>query len=189
MRDELAEAAVKMLARRGYEETTVDQIVAAAGVSRRTFFRYFQSKDDVVVHFLANAGAQLCAELQSRPVGEPSAVALRHALTPFVQLSVDRPDETLHLSKLMLDTPAVLGRFLERLTRWQADIADILAERSGLDPRADLRPTLTAGVALTAFQTAFRRWTDGNGTEHLSTIVDEAFAVIAPALDQARTTN
>ena len=67
----------------------------------------------------------------------------------------------------MLDTPAVLRRVKERLTRWQADIADILAERSGLDPRADLRPRLTAGVALTAFQTAIRRWADGNGTEHL----------------------
>jgi AcrR family transcriptional regulator len=183
VRDELAEAAVKILAWRGFEETTVEQIVAAVGVSRRTFFRYFQSKEDVIVHVLAGAGTQLCADLRARPAGEPPAAALRHALAPIISISVDNPDKTLRVSKLILDTPALLARFLERLTQWQAGIADILAQRTGLDARTDLRPTLAAGVALTAFHTALRRWTDSDGGQDLADIVDQAFAFVSAALD------
>jgi AcrR family transcriptional regulator len=183
VRDELAEAAVKVLALRGFEETTVDQIVAAVGVSRRTFFRYFQSKEDVIVHMLAGAGAQLCAELRGRPADEPPAVALRHALSPFISISVDHPDKTLRVSRLILNTPALLARFLERQAQWQADIAAILARRTGLDPHADLRPALAAGVGLTAFHTALHRWADSDGREGLAEIIDQAFALVAPALD------
>ena len=182
VRDELAEAAVKVLASQGFEETTVDQIVAAVGMSRRTFSRYFQSKEDVIVHMLAGAGEQLCAELRARPAGEPPAVALRHALSPFIQTSVDHPAKTLHVARLILDSPALLARFLERQTQWQVDITDVLAQRTGLDPHTDLRPSLAAGVALTAFQTTLRRWADSDGQEDLAALVDQAFTVIAPAL-------
>lgn len=187
VRDELAEAAVKVLAFQGFEETTVDQIAAAVGVSRRTFFRYFQSKEDVIVHMLAGVGTQLCAELHARPADEPPAEALRHALSPFIQTSVDHPAKTLHVSRLILETPALLARFLERQTQWQADIAEVLAERSGLDPRADLRPSLAAGVALTALQTTLRRWTDSDGRESLADLVDQAFTLLAPALNLTAT--
>jgi AcrR family transcriptional regulator len=182
VRDELAEAAVRVLAFQGFEDTTVDQIVAAVGVSRRTFFRYFQSKEDVIVHLVAGAGNQLCAELRARPADEPPAVALRQALSTFVELSVHQPDKTLQVSRLMLNTPGILGRFLERLAHWQADVAVILAQRSGLDPDVDLRPVLAAGVALTAFHTALRRWADEGASRALADVVDQAFAIITPAL-------
>jgi AcrR family transcriptional regulator len=183
VRDELAEAAVKLLAVQGFEETTVDQIVAAVGISRRTFSRYFESKEDVLVHMFTGAGAQLCAELRARPAGEPPAVALRRALAPFIQFTVGDPCKVLPVTRLILDTPALLARFLERQSRWQDDITTILADRAGLDPGTDLRPALAAGVALTAFRAALRRWADGDGTEDMNELVDQAFAVIAPALD------
>jgi hypothetical protein len=85
-------------------------------------------------------------------------------------------------SKLILNTPALLGRFLERQAQWQAGITDILAQRTGLDARADLRPALAAGVALTAFNTALRRWADSNGRQTLVQLADRAFALEAPAL-------
>jgi AcrR family transcriptional regulator len=186
LRDELAEAAVKVLAFQGFEETTVDQIATAVGVSRRTFFRYFESKEDVIVHLLAGAGAQLCAELRARPADEPTASALRHALSAVVQTSVEHSEKTLLVSKLILGTQALHARFLDRLAHWQDDITDILAKRAGLDPRTDLRPALAAGVALAAFHTALRRWSDSDGRESLAAVVDQAFARIAPALDLTR---
>lgn len=183
VRNELAEAAVTLLADQGFEETTVDQIVAAVGMSRRTFSRYFQSKEDVVVHLLAGAGAQMCAELRARPDDEPPALALRHALSVLTSLCDSNPDKTLHVGRLLLDTPALLARFLERQSQWQAEMAGILARRSGLDPDADLRPALAAGVALTAFQTGLRCWVASDGTKAMDELVDQAFAVITPALD------
>ncbi|MEU9243578.1 TetR family transcriptional regulator [Streptomyces sp. NPDC048385] len=183
VRSELAEAAVKLLADQGFEETTVDQIVAAVGMSRRTFSRYFDSKEDVIVHMLAEAGVKLCAELNARPADEPPAVALRRALSVFTSMSVGNPAKMLRVSRLILDTPALLARFLERQSQWQAQMTGILALRAGLDPDVDLRPAVAAGVALTAFQTALRRWVDSDGSESLDEVVDQALALVGPVIE------
>jgi len=183
VRSELAEAAVKLLADQGFEETTIDQIVAAVGMSRRTFSRYFDSKEDVIVHMLAEAGVKLCAELNARPADEPPAVALRRALSVFTSMSVGNPAKMLRVSKLILDTPALLARFLERQSQWQAEMTGILALRAGLDPDVDLRPAVAAGVALTAFQAALRRWVDNDGTESLDEVVDQALALVGPVIE------
>ncbi|WP_340384488.1 TetR family transcriptional regulator [Streptomyces sp. SS7] len=185
VRDELTEAAVKLLANKGFEETTVDEIAAAVGMSRRTFSRYFESKEDVIVHMLAGAGTQLCAQLRARPTGESPAVALRHALSVFTAMMAGHPEKTQHVTRLILGTPALLARFLERQSHWQDEMTTILAERTGLSPEADLRPRLAAGVALTAFNAALRRWADGGGTVDMDELVDEAFTVVTPALDLA----
>ncbi|MEU6379661.1 TetR family transcriptional regulator [Streptomyces sp. NPDC046909] len=183
VRSELAEAAVKLLADQGFEETTVDQIVAAVGMSRRTFSRYFDSKEDVIVHMLAEAGVRLCAELNARPADEPPAVALRRALSVFTSMSVGNPAKMLRVSRLILDTPALLARFLERQSQWQAEMTGILALRAGLDPDVDLRPAVAAGVALTAFQAALRRWVDSDGSEGLDEVVDQALALVGPVIE------
>lgn len=183
VRSELAEAAVKLLADQGFEETTVDQIVAAVGMSRRTFSRYFDSKEDVIVHMLAEAGVKLCAELNARPADEPPAVALRRALSVFTSMSVGNPAKMLRVSRLILDTPALLARFLERQSQWQAEMTGILALRAGLEPDVDLRPAVAAGVALTAFQAALRRWVDSDGSESLDEVVDQALALVGPVIE------
>ncbi|HKT06048.1 MAG TPA: TetR family transcriptional regulator [Rugosimonospora sp.] len=185
VRDELADAALRLLAAQGFEQTTVEQIVAAAGVSRRTFFRYYQSKEDVVVQVLTAAGEEMCAELRARPAAEPVAVALRHALTGFIAKAVEHPGKTRQITRLMLETPTLLARFLERQAALQADMAGSLGRRSGLDPGTDLRPALTAGVALAAFQTALRRWAYAEPGGDLADLVDQAFAMVAPVLDGA----
>ncbi|AZP21215.1 TetR family transcriptional regulator [Streptomyces aquilus] len=183
VRSELAEAAVKLLADQGFDETTVDQIVAAVGMSRRTFSRYFDSKEDVIVHMLAEAGVRLCAELNARPADEPTAVALRRALSVFTSMSVGNPAKMLRVSRLILDTPPLLARFLERQSQWQAEMTGILALRAGLDPDVDLRPAVAAGVALTAFQAALRRWVDSDGSESLDEVVDQALALVGPVIE------
>jgi AcrR family transcriptional regulator len=185
VRDELTEAAVKLLANKGFDETTVDQIAAAVGMSRRTFSRYFESKEDVIVHMLAGAGTQLCAELRARPADESPAVALRHALSVLTAMMAGDPAKTQRLTRLILDTPALLARFLERQTHWQDEMTTILAERTGLAPEADLWPRLAAGVALTAFNASLRRWSEGGGTVDMDELVDEAFTAVAPTLDLA----
>lgn len=183
VRDELAEAAVRLLTDQGFEQTTVDRIAAAAGMSSRTFSRYFESKEDVLVHMLAGAGAQLCTELGARPAGEPPALALRRALAPLTAFTAGHPSKALSVIRLILDTPPLHARFLERESHWEDDMTAILAERAGLDPRTDLRPALAVGVALTAFRTALRHWVDSNGTIDMNKLLDQAFTVITPALN------
>ncbi|WP_433245224.1 TetR family transcriptional regulator [Streptosporangium sp. CA-135522] len=181
--DELTEAALNLLALKGFDAVTVDEIVAAAGVSKRTFFRYFASKEDVVVQFLAEMGAGMRAELAGRPAKEPPSVALRHTVWVSVDACVGHADRALRVVQLILGTPALLARFLERQAQWRDELAAEVAHRLGLDPATDLYPQLAAGTALTAFDTVLQRWSDSGGTEDPAALIDRAFAVIAPALD------
>ncbi|MGA4843843.1 TetR family transcriptional regulator [Streptomyces sp. G45] len=184
---ELTEAALQLLASKGFDAVTVDEIVATAGVSKRTFFRYFASKEDVVVQFLAGLGAAMRAELAARPAAEPVSEALRHAVWVGMAVCADRADHTgraLRVVQLILGTPALLARFLERQAQWRDDLAAELASRHGLDPGADLYPRMAAGMALTAFDAVLHQWSGSDGAQDPETLTKRAFAVIAPALDQ-----
>ncbi|MFC8074628.1 TetR family transcriptional regulator [Streptomyces sp. NPDC057307] len=185
--NELTEAALQLLASKGFDVVTVDEIVATAGVSKRTFFRYFASKEDVVVQFLADLGAGIHAELAARPAGEPPSVALRHAVwVALAACAADHPDHadrTLRVVRLILRTPALRARLLEREAQWRDDLTAELGRRLGLDPATDLYPRLAAGMALTAFDTVLQRWSESDGTRDPAVLTDLAFAVLTPALD------
>ncbi|MFD9903443.1 TetR family transcriptional regulator [Streptomyces sp. NPDC059063] len=184
--NELTEAALQLLALKGFDAVTVDEIVATAGVSKRTFFRYFASKEDVVVQFLSGMGADMRAALAARPAAEPVSEALRHAVWAGMAACADHADHTgraLAVVQLILRTPALLARFLERQAQWRDDLAAELASRHGLDAGADLYPRMAAGMALTAFDAVLHRWSDSDGKTDPAELTDRAFAVIAPALD------
>jgi AcrR family transcriptional regulator len=182
VRDELSAAALKLLAFQGFEQTTIDQIVAAAGVSRRTFFRYFKSKEDVIIEFLAEVGRLARAQLAARPAAESPAIALRRAFSAFVEETAHDPEKTLKLAKLTLDTPPLLARYRDRQGEWQAGLAEELGRRSGLDPESDMRPSIAAGVALTAFTTALTTWARSDGAQPLQDLLDRAFALVEASL-------
>ncbi|HEY1179882.1 MAG TPA: TetR family transcriptional regulator [Phytomonospora sp.] len=179
---ELTEAALRLMAADGFEAVTIDQIAAAAGVSRRTFFRHYASKEDVVVRFLTDMGADITATLTARPAGEPPSVSLRHALGVPLAACSGAHERARQVVGLILGTPALLARFLERQSQWQDDLAAALALRLDMDADA-LYPRMAAGMALTAFGTALHGWNAGDGSADPAELADRAFAIIAPALD------
>ncbi|MGW6057336.1 acyl-CoA-like ligand-binding transcription factor [Streptomyces sp. NPDC055189] len=180
---ELTEAALQLLARKGFDAVTIDEIVTTAGVSRRTFFRYFASKEDVVVQFLADMGVGIHAELAARPDGELPSVALRHAVWVPIAACGDHSERVLPVVQLILRTPALRARFLERQAQWSDDLTGEVARRLGRDAGADMYPRLAAAMALSAFDAVLQRWSDSDGAEDPAQLTDRAFAVIAPALD------
>jgi AcrR family transcriptional regulator len=178
--DELTEAALQLLAVKGFDNTTVDEIVAAAGVSRRTFFRYFASKEDVVVQLLDSLSALICEEFAARPLDEPMAVSLRHAAGMAMAecTTEDHAAKALRVAQMVLGTPSLLARYLERQTQLQDDLAALIAARR---PADDLFPTIAAGTTLTTTLAIIRRWSDSNGTEDPEALLDRAFEKLAPA--------
>ncbi|MGW6274972.1 acyl-CoA-like ligand-binding transcription factor [Streptomyces sp. NPDC055060] len=182
---ELTEAALQLLARKGFDAVTIDEIVTSAGVSRRTFFRYFASKEDVVVQFLADMGVGIHAELAARPADEPPSEALRHAVWVPLAACGDHSERVLPVVRLILRTPALRARFLEHQAQWGDDLTAEVARRLGRDAGVDLYPRLAAGMALSAFDAVLQRWSDSDGVEDPAALTDRAFAVIAPALDAA----
>ncbi|MGC9495813.1 TetR family transcriptional regulator [Streptomyces sp. WG7] len=181
--DELTEAALQLLATKGFDAVTIDEIATAAGVSKRTFFRYFASKEDVVVQFLTGMGTGIRTELAARPGGEPPSEALRNAVSAPIAACAGHSDRALRVVQLILRTPALHARFLERQGQWRDDLTAEIAHRTALSPDVDLYPQLAAGMALTAFNTVLQRWSDSDSAEDPLELTDRAFALIAPALD------
>src|SRR5256714_941819 len=78
-RDALVDAAFALFRRKGFEATTIDEIADAVDVSPRTFFRYFESKEDVALTLLDLQFSTIYEEFAARPAHEPVLTALRHA--------------------------------------------------------------------------------------------------------------
>jgi AcrR family transcriptional regulator len=85
VRAELASAAWDLFGKKGYEATTVAEIAAAAGVSRRTFFRYYATKDDVVTETSDELAEAMLTAVAERPRDEPPLVAIKRALVPVLE--------------------------------------------------------------------------------------------------------
>ncbi|MFE4874273.1 hypothetical protein [Streptomyces sp. NPDC056682] len=137
----------------------------------------------LVVQFLADMGTGMRAALASRPIEEQPSASLQHTVWVSMAACADHSDRALRVVQLILRTPALRARFLERQDQWRDDLAAELAQRLGLDPDTDLYPQLAAGMALTAFDAVLQRWSGSNGAEDPAELTDRAFATIAPALD------
>src|ERR1700761_1012977 len=84
LRAEVAEAAFNVFAARGFDNVTATEVAAAAGISRASFFRYFDSKEDAVFVAQEQMGTQIAARIRERPAGEDAWTALRRSFDAVV---------------------------------------------------------------------------------------------------------
>jgi AcrR family transcriptional regulator len=140
VRAELTMLAQDLVVAQGYDETTVDDIAAAAGMSRRTLFRYFASKEDLVLGKYEILGDRLAEALAARPHDEPIWLSLRRAFDIVVEYFADDPDATRTVAMeriiqgnpaLTQGNPALTPRQLERVARTQDQLLDVVRARTG----------------------------------------------------------
>ena len=179
MRAEIAATAVNLFITNGFERTTIDDVVAATGVARRTFFRYFENKEDLVLGHLADMGDQICAALAARPAGEPVWTALRRAMDDAKTMFVDDPQRLMAVFQLCQATPSLRARHAEKVGRWHQGISHELGRRMGVDPAHDLRPATYAAAALGALDAVGQAWSGARRGEDLDGLLDEAFTTFA----------
>lgn len=183
-RAELTEAAILLFTDRGFDATTIEDIVGEVEVSPRTFFRYFDSKEDVVIGFFDDMGVELRGMLAARPQGEAPFTAVRRALGALIELFTSEPERVLAAKRLAYDTPAIRARLLDKHARWENGVTEELAARLGVDPERDPRPRLIASVALAAFSTAVSRWVDSGGREDLKALLNQSLDAVGTGLDR-----
>ena len=131
----------RLFGEQGFDRTTVDEIAAAAGVSRRTFFHYFDSKEDVVLSRHDDFERALLDAIRTAPPEAPLLGVVEQAVTAALQ-SFDAEEGRL-LERLKRETPALGARDHGKYERLERSIAGALAERSGTSPD-DLRTRLDA---------------------------------------------
>jgi AcrR family transcriptional regulator len=158
-RDALHEAAVRLFSQKGYAATSVDEIAAAADVSRSTFFRYFGSKEAVIFSVPDEIGERFLNLIADRPLAEGPLKAIEEAL---VALNADsdlltKGGVAVDRESLFATEPALKARQAEMLVVWTARIADALAAREG-DPVPRTRHRLAAAICLAMSQEMVEEW-------------------------------
>jgi AcrR family transcriptional regulator len=150
----LSLAAVRLVAERGWDNVTVEDIAAAANVSDRTFRNYFDSKAHAIASRHLDRTLQVVDELRARPADEPLWDAVAHAMTVHYGPPAGGrrrgspgghggdPDAI----RRALADPAVQGEILKANVVAQAELAKVVAERTGTDADRDLYPTLAAAA-------------------------------------------
>ena len=155
--DLIERVALALFAERGFDETTVDDIAAAAGIGRRTFFRYFASKNDVVWGQFDSGLDQLRDEFDAAPADEPWPVVLRRAVVAFNSLDADQIPVHRQRMELILHVPALQAYSTLMYARWRGVVAAYVARRTAQKPD-DFEPRLVGHTALAAAVAAYEQW-------------------------------
>lgn len=178
----LVAAAARLFTERGYDETTVDDIAAAAGVGRRTFFRYFHGKEDALSPDHERGLARISEVFDSAHPDEPlPSLALRAAETVF-DLYTDDPAVARQRFALTGRVPALRDREAASVHHYRRLFTRELAARLAGQPDGELRAAVTAAALVAAHNQALRRWlADGAPDTDLPDLVAH-FRRVAPML-------
>jgi AcrR family transcriptional regulator len=173
---ELAARAMDLFAANGYESTTIDQVANVVGLSKRSFFRYFSSKEELVLGSQDAIGERLAEALGARPRAEPPWTALRRAFDFIVASIDDNPARSMVLIKMLHDTPDLHAGELKKQSRWRDMLAPHLTGHLTPIPalKHDPRPFAIAGAALACYQSAQVSWLAAGGERRMSVLLDVA---------------
>ncbi len=178
-RERLKRAAMALFLERGFEAATIDDIAAAADVSRRSFFHYFASKEDVVAAWQEDAAAALVAGILARPADESMLTAAENAIAAAVK-RID-PTEAAAMSRLKRDNPALHARDQLKYEKLERALADGLAQRAGR--KSDrLKARLVAMIATGAMRVGGESWIGEGAREKPEAFVKRTFDAIRAIL-------
>ncbi len=184
MRRELAAAAMELFATKGYEATTVDEIAAAAGVARRTFFRHFRSKEEAIFPDHDDTLIRAEAVLNAAPAHEHPLDTVCRGIKEVMKMYAAQPEISVARYKLTREVPtlreaeiASVARYERLFTRYLLGHFD---EHAHADDANDdpLLAEVAASAVVTAHNHVLRRWLRAGGQGDVETQLDHAFAIV-----------
>ena len=177
---EIQREALRLFVAQGYEQTTIEQIAEAVEVSPSTIFRYFPTKEDLVL--TDEYDALILTSLAAGPRGEPGVTAMRRALTQTLADVVEQ-DASMFLmrGRLMLGVPALRARLWGFLQENEAVLCQIFAAQSGRDPE-DFELRVAAGAIIGGIMAALTEWVQSDGQAHMGALLDRALHLLEAGL-------
>ncbi|MFE7188468.1 TetR family transcriptional regulator [Kitasatospora sp. NPDC057541] len=175
-RQTIRREAYRLIAEQGYENTTVDRIAAAAEISPSTFFRYFATKEDLVL--TDEYDPAMIEALLARPSDEPFLRSCREAVIGMIRHLLEHErEELLVRMRLVRDVPALRARMMDSANDPRQLYLAALTRRAGVP-----EPTFTMRIAATALAAATTeavlQWAESEGAEDIADLVDRAFAIL-----------
>ena len=178
VRDRLATAAFELFAEKGYENTTIDEIAAAAGVARRTFFRQFRSKDDVIFPDHDSVIERVRWYLASSASAEPVFV-VAEATRLIFETFMASPERTLARYRLTRVVGPLRDREIASVARYERTLSDYLRGRLPETPEAALAAHVAAASFAAAHNQVLREWLRSGGVKDAHPALDAALATVS----------
>jgi AcrR family transcriptional regulator len=177
-RRRLMTIALRLFEERGFDETTVGELAAAADVAPRTFFRYFPTKVDVLFGDHDELVALVRDTLAVRPANESIVHAVRRATLEGIQRLITDPAPYLTRSRLAASVPAANARSRQLDADYENVIAEALAAERNTDPATDLRARVIARAAWSATRAAREVWLASAAERDPSRLINDAFDLL-----------
>lgn len=176
VRKEVVEVALRLFIEQGFDGTTVDQIAGEVGLSRASLFRYFGTKEDMVLQGLEETGRQIAEAFAARPDTERPWEALRRAFDVLTQANEQAPEQALSYLRMLQETPSLRARHFEKQLSWQAMLEPEIARRLGVsaDQPEEVGPNALSGAALACLDAAATGWVACGGAVPLAVLLDRA---------------
>ncbi|MFJ9820186.1 TetR family transcriptional regulator [Streptomyces sp. NPDC101151] len=185
MRDALVAAAFQLFLERGYEQTTVDDIVALAGVGRRSFFRYFPSKEDVVFPDHESCLADMTAFLAASDERDEPVRRVCDAARLVLRMYAENPTFSVQRYRLTKKVPGLRAYELSVVWRYERALAEYLRGRFTGRPDGTLVADVIAAAVVAAHNNALRSWLRSDGMGDADTAVDHALGYVQAAFGRS----
>lgn len=158
VRRELVATAVELFRNRGYEDTTIDDIAAAAGVGRRTFFRYFRSKEDAISPDHEAALARVAEVFETAHPDEPTASLVLRAGETVFEMYAEDPQLSMERFQLTHEVAALRDREAASVDHYRRLFTRYLRLRFIDEPDGELRAAVIGAAVVAAHNLALRAW-------------------------------
>lgn len=178
----LQDAALRLADRHGVDKVSVEAIAEAAGVSPRTFFNYFATKEDAMIGKSPIHPSPLLELLRARPADEPPLEAMRQALLASLEGLRQDPDRWVLRRRVVQRHPGLAARNAARLAEMEQDVVEEIGRRLGADPARDPYPGTLVAAAMGGTRVALSIWQDHDDDTELSALVEQVFAALATGL-------
>lgn len=192
-RRQIADHAFALFMTQGFESTTIEQIASAAEVGTRTLYRYYPTKESLIVDFVESGLGSAVDQLRKQPDDTPLPQALYTMIEAV--LSVTREDtERVHaVYRLAEQAPSVKARLAEQALRWRIEVADEVSRRIGGGEHAGLVAALTAANAMNIIDITMRTWVMSGGLRNPDAVAEQILRIMhegvpmptAPVLSQS----
>jgi AcrR family transcriptional regulator len=168
----IAETALELFSEHGFADTTVEQIAAAAEVGPRTVWRYFPTKETLIVEFVERHLSAALDRLKTHPENTPPAQALYAVVDSVIGSITANSPSIMTAYELAARTPSVRAQFNELWWTWRGEVSVEISRRRKRGKSPDLASDMSATLCMVAIDTSVRAWVEGGGRDTMRRLVN-----------------